>query len=89
MYNLTFSAGGSNNHPCSEIYAGPAAFSEIEIKSMSEYINSISDKFYAYIGLHGYSQLLMFPYGYTTDRVDNYDNMVSDCNYKTNIALRN
>ena len=89
MYNLTISAGGSSNNPCSETFAGPMPFSEIETKSMSAYINSISDKFYVYIGLHSYSQLLMFPYGYTTDRVDNYDDLVSNFNCKTNITLRN
>ena len=76
MYNLTISAGGASNNSCSEIYAGPAPFSEIETSSMSTYINSISDNFYVYIALHSYSQLLMFPYGYTVDRVDNYNLLV-------------
>ena len=33
MYNLTISAGGSSNNPCSETYVGPMPFSEIETKS--------------------------------------------------------
>ncbi|KYN42292.1 Zinc carboxypeptidase A 1 [Trachymyrmex septentrionalis] len=74
-WDYKWNTGGSSNNPCSETFAGPMPFSEIETKSMSAYINSISDKFYVYIGLHSYSQLLMFPYGYTTDRVDNYDDL--------------
>ncbi|XP_018362908.1 PREDICTED: zinc carboxypeptidase-like [Trachymyrmex cornetzi] len=85
-WDYKWNTGGSSNDPCSEIYAGPMPFSEIETKSMSKYIHSISDKFYAYIGLHSYSQLLMFPYGYTTDRIDNYDNLY-DIGMKTITAL--
>ncbi|XP_018394061.1 PREDICTED: zinc carboxypeptidase-like [Cyphomyrmex costatus] len=74
-WNYKWNTAGSSNDTCSETYAGPAPFSEIETKSMSKYINSISKKFYAYIAFHSYSQLLMFPYGYTTDRVENYDDL--------------
>lgn len=84
--DLIFLGGGSTNSPCSETYAGNAPFSEIETKSMSEYINSISDKFYAYLAFHSYSQLLLFPYGHTSAHLDNYNDMVSNC--KRNIALR-
>lgn len=77
MYiNLLFPAKGFTAIPCSETYAGSKPFSEIETKSMSEYIKSISDKFYAYISFHSYSQLLMHPYGYTKKHLDNYEDLV-------------
>ncbi|XP_011690613.1 PREDICTED: zinc carboxypeptidase isoform X2 [Wasmannia auropunctata] len=66
---------GFTAFPCSEIYAGSKPFSEIETKSMSEYIKSISDKFYAYISFHSYSQLLMYPYGYTKEHLDNHEDL--------------
>lgn len=69
-------AKGATSMPCTEIYAGSEPFSEIETKSMSEYIETISDKFYAYISFHSYSQLLMFPYGYTKVHLDNYNDLV-------------
>lgn len=62
--------------PCSEIYAGSEPFSEVETKTMSEYIKSISDKFYTYISFHSFSQLLMYPYGYTEEHLDNYKDLV-------------
>lgn len=62
--------------PCSETYAGSGPFSDIETLSMSKYIRSISDKFYAYVSFHSYSQLLLFPYGHTEDHLDNYDQLV-------------
>ncbi|KAG5315264.1 CBPA1 carboxypeptidase, partial [Pseudoatta argentina] len=85
-WGYEWNTGGSSNNPCSETYAGPMPFSEIETRSMSTYISSISDKFYVYIALHSYSQLLMFPYGYTADRVDNYD-LLYDIGMKTITAL--
>jgi len=79
---LTSLAGGSSRFPCSETYAGSAPFSDIETKSMSKYIDSISDKFYAYLAFHSYSQLLLFPYGHTKAHLDNYDDMVNNLNCK-------
>lgn len=71
-------AGGSSSNPCSETYAGSAPFSEIETKSLSEFIKSIEDKYDAYISFHSYSQLLMFPYGHTKEHLENYDEEVRD-----------
>ncbi|XP_014486643.1 PREDICTED: zinc carboxypeptidase-like [Dinoponera quadriceps] len=68
-------AGGASSNPCSETHAGSAPFSEIETKSMSEYIESIKGKFFAYLSFHSFSQLLLFPYGHTTDHLDNYDEL--------------
>lgn len=73
-----FSAGGASSNPCAETYAGSAPFSDIETKSASEYIKTISDKFYVYISFHSFSQLLMFPYGHTKDHLENYDELVKN-----------
>ncbi|KAF7988451.1 hypothetical protein HCN44_001024 [Aphidius gifuensis] len=69
--------GGASSMPCSETYAGTGPFSDIETLSMSKYIKSISDKFYAYVSFHSYSQLLLFPYGHTEDHLDNYDQLLA------------
>lgn len=68
--------GGASSSPCAETYAGSEPFSCPETRSLSQYITSISDKFYAYISFHSYSQLLMFPYGHTTAHLENYDDLV-------------
>ncbi|XP_623922.2 zinc carboxypeptidase [Apis mellifera] len=66
-------SGGASTNPCSETYAGSSAFSDVETKSLSEFISSISNKFSAYVAFHSYSQLLMFPYGHTKDHLENYN----------------
>ncbi|XP_057334997.1 zinc carboxypeptidase-like [Microplitis mediator] len=74
-WGYKWNQGGASSFPCAETYAGTAAFSDVETQSMSEYITSIADKFYAYIAFHSYSQLLLFPYGHTTTHLDNHDEL--------------
>lgn len=79
---MLFVAAGFISSRCSDTYPGNGPFSDIETKSMSEYIRSISGKFYAYISFHSYSQTLMFPYAFTKIHVENYDDLVSNFNCK-------
>jgi len=66
---------GTSTHPCSDIYAGPSAFSEPETKAMSDYILKNKDKIFAYISLHSYSQLILTPWGWTKDLPKDYSDM--------------
>eukprot|EP01080_Neovahlkampfia_damariscottae_P004286 gene4286-7622_t len=63
-WNYQWNSGGSSTDPCSELYRGSSADSEIEVKAIINYISSLSNvKFY--LDIHAYSQLLMRPYGYS------------------------
>ncbi|XP_017859818.1 PREDICTED: zinc carboxypeptidase A 1-like [Drosophila arizonae] len=62
---------GASDSACSDTYAGPKAFSEIETLSLSNYIASIKDKIQLYVSLHAYSQYLLYPYGHTKSLPDN------------------
>uniref|UniRef100_H2Z538 Peptidase M14 domain-containing protein n=1 Tax=Ciona savignyi TaxID=51511 RepID=H2Z538_CIOSA len=58
--------------PCSDTYCGPSAFSEVETKliledSQKNFVESLPNPV-MYVDVHAYSQLWMFPYGYTTSR---------------------
>ncbi|XP_011872350.1 PREDICTED: zinc carboxypeptidase-like [Vollenhovia emeryi] len=75
-WGYKWNAGGSSSFPCAETYNGNSPFSDIETKSMSEYIGTISNKFYAYIAFHSYSQLLLIPYGHTKAHLDNYNDLL-------------
>ncbi|XP_047362967.1 zinc carboxypeptidase-like [Vespa velutina] len=76
-WGYRWNTGGSSSNPCSETYAGSSAFSEIETKSLSQYLQSISDKFFAFISFHSYSQLLLFPYGHTKEHLENYNDLLA------------
>ncbi|XP_071639658.1 zinc carboxypeptidase-like [Temnothorax longispinosus] len=66
---------GTSNNPCDDDYPGSKPFSEIEIKSISEYMKSNLHRFNCYISFHGFSQRLMFPYGHTDERINSYDEL--------------
>ncbi|XP_055380609.1 zinc carboxypeptidase-like [Condylostylus longicornis] len=66
---------GTSSNPCSDAYAGKEPFSEIETRTFSNFISSLRGKINIYISFHSYSQLLLFPYGYTDKRAPNHDDL--------------
>ncbi|KAG3277484.1 carboxypeptidase A4, transcript variant X2 [Ictidomys tridecemlineatus] len=66
-WNASFAGEGSSDNPCSEVYHGPHANSEVEVKSVVDFIQKHGN-FKCFIDLHSYSQLLMYPYGYTVKK---------------------
>ncbi|KAJ9590885.1 hypothetical protein L9F63_016090, partial [Diploptera punctata] len=67
---------GTGDGPCEETYPGPNAFSEPETKNLAEFVKSKAKNIQVYLDFHSYSQLLMFPYGYTPDHAPNYDQLL-------------
>merc|ERR1712212_273131 len=71
---------GASDNPCSETYAGPSAFSEIEMVNVRDAM-AAQTNLIAYLTFHSYSQLWMYPWGFTTDLPDDWqdlDNLASD-----------
>ncbi|XP_069943469.1 carboxypeptidase B-like isoform X2 [Cherax quadricarinatus] len=68
--NWDFQFGvGASSSPCSEIYQGPSSFSEPETQSLRDamhQVNSVS-KLMLVLALHSYGQLLLYPFGHTTE----------------------
>ena len=56
---------GASGHPCSEIYHGLAAMSEREVQNVANFLQSQGQRLVGYLDIHSYSQILMFPWGYT------------------------
>ncbi|XP_023300199.2 zinc carboxypeptidase A 1-like [Lucilia cuprina] len=67
---------GASDNPCTDTYAGPSAFSEIETKSLSDFIaTELKGKIFLFVSFHSYSQLLLFPYGHTGELPPNYSDL--------------
>ncbi|XP_038136379.1 carboxypeptidase A5 [Cyprinodon tularosa] len=64
-WDAGFGLGGSSGYPCSETYRGPSPHSESEVRSIVEFVQSHGN-IKAFISIHAYSQMLLYPYGYTT-----------------------
>uniref|UniRef100_A0A3Q3G182 Carboxypeptidase A4 n=1 Tax=Labrus bergylta TaxID=56723 RepID=A0A3Q3G182_9LABR len=67
-WDAGFGGPGASRNPCSDSYHGPSAHSAIEVKNVVNLIKSHGN-FKSFISVHAYSQLLMYPYGYTCGSV--------------------
>ncbi|XP_053678271.1 zinc carboxypeptidase-like [Anopheles nili] len=76
-FDSNWGGTGSSDDPCSYDFAGSSAFSEPESTALAAFIRRYKGeaRIRTYIALHSYSQLLMFPYGHTDERVPNYDHL--------------
>uniref|UniRef100_A0A3Q0RJC8 Carboxypeptidase A4 n=1 Tax=Amphilophus citrinellus TaxID=61819 RepID=A0A3Q0RJC8_AMPCI len=74
-WDAGFGGPGASSYPCSESYRGPSAHSEIEVKNVVNLIESHGN-FKAFISVHSYSQLLMYPYGYICSSVPHQAELV-------------
>nr|XP_060632371.1 carboxypeptidase A2-like [Anolis sagrei ordinatus] len=70
-WDAGFGGPGASSNPCSDSYHGPSADSEVEVRSVVDFIKSHGNV-KAFISIHSYSQLLMFPYGYTCDNIQDH-----------------
>lgn len=69
-----FNQGGTSLNPCSDVYAGVAAFSEPETRLLAEFIKKLPN-LVGYFPFHSYSQILMVPYGWTFEHLENYEQL--------------
>uniref|UniRef100_A0A8D0DXG7 Carboxypeptidase B n=1 Tax=Salvator merianae TaxID=96440 RepID=A0A8D0DXG7_SALMN len=73
--NRNFDAGwctvGASKNPCDETYCGSAPESEKETKALADFIRKNLSTIKAYLTIHSYSQLLLYPYSYTYDVTKN------------------
>ncbi|XP_010706545.1 carboxypeptidase A1-like [Meleagris gallopavo] len=67
-WDAGFGGSGASGNPCSETYRGPYANSEPEVQAIVDFVKNHGN-IKAFISIHSYSQLLLYPYGYTTTAV--------------------
>ncbi|KFO85285.1 Carboxypeptidase A2 [Buceros rhinoceros silvestris] len=70
-WDAGFGGPGGSSDPCSDQYHGPKANSEVEVKSIVNFIKNHGNV-RAFLTLHSYSQLLMCPYGYKRTKPADY-----------------
>ncbi|CAH1795664.1 unnamed protein product [Owenia fusiformis] len=77
FYDETASGFGwtAATDPCANIYQGAEPHSEIEVRHMDDFIQAHAKHIKAYVTLHSYGTLLMWPWCFTTKQVPptNYD----------------
>ena len=68
---------GASSFPCSDTYCGTAAHTEIEVKTVTDYILGLRNV-KVFVDFHCYSQYWMVPWGYTKRLPANYLDQVDD-----------
>lgn len=67
---------GASSNPCSDIFAGPEAFSEPEAVRLADFIASFAGQIKVFLAFHSYGQYILFPHGHTENPSANFDVMV-------------
>lgn len=57
---------GASTQECSEIYAGPEAFSESETAALAAFVERNRNATKLYLTFHSYGNYLLYPWGYTS-----------------------
>ena len=79
LKKIIFLENGASAEPCKESYRGLSAFSEVEVKSVANYLEKLSK---AYWNLHAYSQLFLTPWSYSTNDTSDQLEFVGILNVK-------
>ncbi|XP_074047784.1 carboxypeptidase B2 isoform X2 [Macrotis lagotis] len=66
---------GASNSSCKEIYCGPYPESEPEVKAVASFLKRNLDHIKAYITMHSYSQMVLFPYSYTMSKSKDHEEL--------------
>lgn len=72
---MLYAGPGASGSPCSETFRGPRAHSESEVKSIVDFVKAHGN-IKAFISIHSYSQMLLYPYGYTRTPVKDQAELV-------------
>ncbi|CAH0718913.1 unnamed protein product, partial [Brenthis ino] len=62
-YDFYWNEVGTSSSPCSDIYAGGKAFSEVEVRAVDEIIQA-NNNMILYITIHSYGSLILYPWGH-------------------------
>ncbi|XP_062235084.1 carboxypeptidase A6 [Platichthys flesus] len=63
---------GASSHPCDDTYCGPFPESEPEVKAVAKFLRKHKKRVKAYISIHAYAQMLLYPYSYKYATIPNF-----------------
>uniref|UniRef100_A0A3Q3VYY6 Peptidase M14 domain-containing protein n=1 Tax=Mola mola TaxID=94237 RepID=A0A3Q3VYY6_MOLML len=64
---------GASSHPCDDTYCGPFPESEPEVKAVAKFLRRHRKRVKAYISIHAYAQMLLYPYSYKYATIPNFN----------------
>lgn len=82
-----FPAIGASQNPCDETYCGSTAESEKETKALADFIRDNLSSIKAYLTIHSYSQMMLYPYSYSYALPKDNKELVSSHGSRSTISL--
>lgn len=70
------SSENTSTDPCSVNYSGTAPFSEIESRSLAEFVRSLKDEIKLYLSFHSAINMILSPWGYTNEVPANHQDIM-------------
>ncbi|KAB1278533.1 Carboxypeptidase O [Camelus dromedarius] len=78
VHELDLDLGIGASHNCQELtFCGTGPVSEPETKAVSSFIESKKENIVCFLTMHSYGQLILLPYGYTTNKPSNHEELDS------------
>ncbi|XP_006205284.2 carboxypeptidase O [Vicugna pacos] len=75
-FNASWCSIGAS-HNCQELtFCGTGPVSEPETKAVSSFIESKKENIVCFLTMHSYGQLILLPYGYTTNKPSNHEELI-------------
>ncbi|XP_064640884.1 carboxypeptidase B-like [Lineus longissimus] len=74
---------GADSYPCSDIYAGSSAMSEPETQNVANYILRRKNNMKIFLTFHSYGLYWLTPWGYTSKRPVDYQDLIAKANKAT------
>ncbi|XP_010896452.1 carboxypeptidase B [Esox lucius] len=84
-WNAGWCTTGASPNPCSDTFCGSAPESEIEVKNVADFIRRNKSSIKAYLTIHSYSQLLLFPYSYTFALAEHHNELMAVAKGASNV----
>ncbi|CAN9498429.1 unnamed protein product [Ophioblennius macclurei] len=75
-FDANWCTEGASPDPCTEIYCGAFPESEPESQAVADFLRSHKDSIQLYLTIHSYSQMLLFPYSYKTEEIENHSDLL-------------
>lgn len=67
---------GASSNPCDDTYCGPFPESEPEVKAIAKFLRKHKKRMKAYISIHAYAQMLLYPFSYKYATIPNFSCVV-------------
>lgn len=71
-WKVKWCEAGASSHPCDDTYCGPYPESEPEVKAVAKFLRKHKKRVKAYISIHAYAQMLLYPYSYKYATIPNF-----------------